>query len=254
MNHRPKRSLGQNFLRDVGVVRRIVDAVGLNPGERVVEIGPGEGALTSILLERRADVTAVEFDRELVLFLQRKFGGRVTVIEADALSVDLSSLVGASPVKLAANLPYNISTPILQRLIDHRDLFSSLVLMFQREVAKRITAMSGTRDRGYLTVISEMAFDIEYLFDVPPGAFYPVPKVWSAVVRLTPKSTSLDEKQFKELVSRGFTHKRKILANNLGPYYPDLSDMLSVAGLSSKCRAEELSLADWKRLAGLLLK
>ena len=256
MQHRPKRSLGQNFLRDASVSQRIVDALDLDADDHVIEIGPGQGALTERLVASGASVTAIEFDRDLAPPLERKFAdsGKLIVIEADALEIDFASLIPHSAfrtphsTKLIANLPYNISTPILQRLIDQREVFAQLVLMFQREVVERIAAEPGGKERGYLSVIAQNAFEIEHLFDVPPTAFYPVPKVWSAVVRLTPKALSNDEQKLREVVSQAFRQKRKTLANNLSHDYPHIAAILRDAGFAEKVRAEELSLEDWRQI------
>ena len=256
MQHRPKRSLGQNFLRDMSVSQRIVDALDLQPNDHVIEIGPGQGALTERLVASGANVTAIEFDRELAPALREKFAEakNFTVIETDALKVDLAMLIRQSTlrtrllIKLVANLPYNISTPILQRLIDQRKVLSRLVLMFQKEVVQRITAGPGTRERGFLSVIAQNAFEIEHLFDVPPRAFYPVPKVWSAVVRLTPKPHAQNESKFREVVSQAFFQKRKTLVNNLSHNYPNVTAVISEIGLPDKVRAEQLSLDEWRVL------
>lgn len=256
MQHRPKRSLGQNFLRDDSVSQRIVDALDPQPNVHVIEIGPGEGKLTELLIQSGAVVTAIEFDRDLAPMLHRKFAGRAnfTVVEMDALQVDFASVDPQSATydphstELVANLPYNISTPLLQRLIDQRKVFSRLVLMFQREVVERITAKPGGKERGFLSVIAQNAFDIEYLFDVPPQAFQPVPKVWSAVIRLTPTPHRADEQKFREVVSLAFTQKRKTLTNNLVREYPDVAAAINAVGLPEKIRAEALSLDNWRRL------
>ncbi len=249
-----RKSLGQNFLADRNVVRAIVDGLGIGDQERVVEIGPGRGALTSELLARGAEVTAIEIDRDLVPELIRQFGDQPSfrVVEADALTVDFHELADV-PVKLVANLPYYISTPILRRLAIQRECFSSLVLMLQKEVVDRMTALPGKSDRGFLTVVVEAAFEAEQLFDVPPDAFRPVPKVTSSVVRLTPKGPSdFDEDHFERITSAGFRQKRKTLLNNLkhapelGIEYP--AELLSRAGIDPKARAEDLSLDDWIRI------
>src|ERR1035437_1263088 len=222
MTLRAKKSLGQNFLRDQSVVGRIVDALEISATDTVVEIGPGTGALTGELLNKADNVIAIEFDRDLIEPLRDRFGKsqKLVLINADALHLSFADRpeikTAAGKVKLVANLPYNLSTPILQRLIEQRHLFFSLVLMFQREVVARITAAPGTKDRGYLSVLVENAFETEYLFDVVPSAFYPVPKVWSAVVRLTPKpSASPDDAVFRGLLSAAFEQKRKTILNNL---------------------------------------
>ena len=257
MQHRPKRSLGQNFLRDASVSQRIVDALDLQPDEQVIEIGPGEGALTEQLMETGASVTAIEFDSQLAAMLHRKFADRAnfTVVETDALEVDFNALNPRPAIrdpqskqKLIANLPYNISTPILQRLIEQREIFSRLVLMYQREVVERITATPCGKERGFLSVIAQNAFEIEYLFDVPPQAFYPVPKVWSAVIRLTPKPRTNGEAKLREVVSKAFAQKRKTLANNLSRTYPDIAVVLNDLSLPPKVRAEELTLDQWRQL------
>ncbi len=257
MTVRPKRSLGQNFLRDRNIADRIIAA--LDPGneDRVVEIGPGQGALTAELIDRVGNVFAIEFDRDLIETLTSRFADRpqFTLINADALEFDFRTLpvTPEEPSKLVANLPYNISTPILRRLMTVRDLFSVVVLMFQREVVERITAPVGTRDRGYITVLVENAFEAERLFDVSPGAFYPVPKVWSSVVRLTPRATDPEtDRALDRLLSVAFAHKRKTILNNLITAFPSARPTLEEAGIDPKRRAETLSLAEWKRLSEAL--
>lgn len=258
---RPRKSLGQNFLRDETIVRRIIDALNLGPDDKVIEIGPGTGALTYKLVEEAGDVIAIEFDRELIPGLKSQFErfSNFRLVHDDALTVDLEEVinVGGTPsrAKLVANLPYNISTPILQRLIEQRELFSTIVLMFQREVVERITAPPGGKERGFLSVLVESAFDTEYLFDVAPNSFYPVPKVWSAVVRLTPKQSQVtDEKQFRRLISSAFAQKRKTIANNLRNAYQDAGEALSNAGIDGKRRAETLTLNEWIVLNDVISK
>ncbi|MFN2501508.1 MAG: 16S rRNA (adenine(1518)-N(6)/adenine(1519)-N(6))-dimethyltransferase RsmA [Pyrinomonadaceae bacterium] len=253
---RAKRSLGQNFLIDDAVSHRIVDALELDPGETVVEIGPGVGALTEKLLAAGAHVTAIEFDRELIDPLEKRFGSdvRFKLRNEDALSADFSSLIPVSEkAKLVGNLPYNISTPILQRVIDDRVLFSKIVFMFQREVVERITARPGGKGRGFLSVLVEAAFETEYLFDVCPTAFRPVPKVWSAVVRLTPKTSDTDHYVlFRKLVSVSFAQKRKTILNNLKHLLNDAASVLSTAGIDPNRRAETLSIEEWKGLTEIV--
>jgi len=246
---RAKKSLGQNFLRDDGVIGRIISSLRLTGSETVIEIGPGQGALTTTLLERANRVIAIEFDRDMVAFLERRFEGtpRLQLLQADALNVDYSAILPAGPpVKLVANLPYNVSTPILQSVAAQRHHFSDIVLMFQREVVERITAKAGGKERGYLSVIVEEAFETENLFDVAPTAFVPVPKVWSAVVRLIPKSPAdVDHKLFRRLVSIGFAQKRKTILNNLRPVVEGAAERLSAAGIDPIRRAETLTLDEW---------
>ncbi len=258
IGHRAKRSLGQNFLIDQSFIEKIVNAVNGGPGQVIFEIGPGRGALTSKLAALGAEVIALEIDRVLVPILRSNFAAssNVRIIEQDALTADFGSLLGGfepsignrPAVKLAANLPYYISTAVLQILAAQRGIFSELVLMFQREVVDRLTAAPGTSDRGFLTVMAESSFSIERLFDVPPHAFDPTPKVWSAVVRLTPKPGYQAEAELRELISAGFAQKRKTIANNLRHVYPEYRFALNEAGIDPKRRAEALSLNEWLRL------
>ena len=252
-----KRSLGQNFLSDPIYINKIIDAVAPNAEDTIIEIGPGRGALTDRLVESGANVVAIELDRELVPVLRLKFAGRENfqVLEDDALQTDFNSLISNRSTfdirhsKLIANLPYYISTAILQRLAEQRECFSELVLMFQKEVVDRITAQPGNSDRGFLTVIVEASFETEKLFDVPPEAFQPVPKVWSSVVRLKPKAADIaDFDQFRNLLSVSFSQKRKTIFNNLKPHFADAADALRGANIDPSRRAETLTLAEWKSL------
>jgi 16S rRNA (adenine1518-N6/adenine1519-N6)-dimethyltransferase len=257
---RAKRSFGQNFLQDQAVIIEIVNALDLKQEDVVVEIGPGEGALTSMLLEKNSRVVAVELDRDLLPGLRQRYAGNdsFVLVNEDALSANFHDFVAeATPLqtKLVANLPYNISTPILQRLMEQRQLFSRLVLMFQKEVVERITAQPGSSDRGYLTVLVENAFAVEYLFDVPPQAFRPVPKVWSGVIRLTPKASEVeDDIAFRRLLSQAFGQKRKTLLNNLRSTVDDATTTLLDLAIDPTRRAETLTLAEWVRLANALNK
>ncbi|QQS41896.1 MAG: ribosomal RNA small subunit methyltransferase A [Acidobacteriota bacterium] len=262
-----KKSLGQNFLVDVSYVSKIVSALGLSEGDLVVEIGPGRGALTGRLLETGAQVAAVEIDRDLSRLLEKEFGGeaRFRLVTADFLETDLRDIVGGRTAKVAANLPYYVSTPILRKLFANRDLFSELVVMLQKEVAERITAAPGDSARGFLTVLLERGFDAEKLFDVPSGAFRPVPKVESAVVRLSTKRSKTDattDAEFEELASAAFRQKRKTLKNNLGAAGGSLREkiekkggadlVLEQSGIGPSIRAEALTEEDWRSLAEVI--
>ena len=249
---RAKRSLGQNFLVDGSVAERIVAALAPVRDDIILEIGPGQGALTERLIDRAGRVIALELDRELATLLRKQFAGRESfqLIENDALEIDFGQLVTPPDrLRLIANLPYNISTAILQRLFDEPATFSDAVLMFQREVVERITAAPGTKERGFLTVLTELYFAVERLFDVPPTAFRPRPKVWSSVVRLTPKEAgTVDAPAFREMLSTAFAQKRKTILNNLKVRFGNADDILSQAGIDSGRRAETLTLDEWNRL------
>lgn len=256
--HRPKKSLGQNFLCDTDVIGKIIDAVDPSETDIIFEIGPGLGALTGPLVGSRASVTAIEFDRELAAKLRGRFAAisNFNVIFADALSSNFSDLVEgvktanstADKVKLAANLPYNISTAILQHIVPQRSNFDRLVLMLQREVVDRIIATPGNSDRGFLTVLVESAFYVEKLFDVPPEAFRPRPKIWSSVVKLTPKARFESENNFRHLISAAFAQKRKTIFNNLKNSFANAAEVLESAYIDKNKRAEELTLEQWLRL------
>lgn len=246
-----KRSFGQNFLSDTAVASRIVAAVDVSPGDEVIEIGPGNGALTGPLLAAGARVIAIEADKRLVPVLRGKFGDfpGFELHSADALKVDFSTIASNQPVKLVANLPYNISTAILRKIAAERSAFSMLVLMFQREVVERISAPPGNSNRGFLTVLSERSFEIDWLFDVPAAAFRPRPKITSSVVRLTPKlPVREDEERFRRFISAAFRQKRKTLANNLKSVLQDAEAILGAASIDPRRRAETLSLEEWETL------
>jgi 16S rRNA (adenine1518-N6/adenine1519-N6)-dimethyltransferase len=247
-----KKSFGQNFLVDQSYISKIIAAVNPKPLEKVIEIGPGRGALTEPLLRSGADVIAVELEREMIAFLKSKFIDEKTfrLVEGDALQIVVKDLLGdGSKAKVVANLPYNVSTAILQRLAEQRDSLDSLVLMFQREVVERISAKPGDKARGFLTVLVESAFSVERLFDVTPTAFDPQPKVWSSVVRLIPATTVIaDEAKFRKLVSTAFVQKRKTLLNNLKGNYPDIQATFDLVELDGRRRAETLTLGEWVAL------
>jgi 16S rRNA (adenine1518-N6/adenine1519-N6)-dimethyltransferase len=253
-----KRSFGQNFLVDQRFVDKIVTAAKLDKSSTVVEIGPGRGSLTGELLRQAGKVVAIELDRDLASLLREQFADcpNFQLIEQDALDVDFEkiALENGSKLKLVANLPYNMSTAILSRLIQTRHSFETMVLMYQREVVERITAPPETSERGYLTVMVEAFVAVESLFDVPPTSFRPVPKVWSSVARLTPKDVNefdSDPKLFESLVSAAFRQKRKTLQNNLKQTQFGISEpgqILENAAIDPKRRAETLTVDELQRL------
>ena len=246
-----KRSLGQNFLVDRDVVAKIIGAFDAGEDDVVVEIGPGRGALTEHLVHTAGRVVVIEFDNHLAALLRQKFpdAENFEIIEGDVLAADFDEIASGGRLRLIANLPYNISTAVLQKLFDHRDVLSDCVLMFQREVADRITAQPGSKDRGYLTVLTEAYFDITHLFDVSPGAFLPPPKVWSSVIRLVPSQTVVSRPhELRALVAAGFAQKRKTIANNLKTFSPSYAAALEKAAIDPGRRAETLGLNEWLRL------
>ncbi|MBA2733791.1 MAG: ribosomal RNA small subunit methyltransferase A [Acidobacteria bacterium] len=265
----PKRRFGQNFLADERIIERIIREVRPLEAETIVEIGPGQGALTSRLIEKTGRLCAVEFDRDLIPLLHEKFGTRAnfTLIEGDALAVNLCSVIAPSTqARVVANLPYYISTAILQRLIEQRACLTEMVLMLQREVVERITAPPASGERGFLSVLVEAYCEAESLFDVPPTAFRPVPKVWSTVVRLRVRPQMgvvvANENLLWRIVSIGFAQRRKTIFNNLRSAPVDLISLiekaggaehaLESAGIEKERRAETLTLEEWGNLSRLL--
>lgn len=265
----PKKRFGQNFLADERVIERIVREVSPRADETIIEIGPGRGALTAGLVEKAGRLLAIEFDRDLIPLLHEKFGEHknFALVKGDALSIDLCALI--APIKQArvvANLPYYISTAILQRLIEQRACLTEMILMLQREVVERICAPPATSERGFLSVLVEAYCEAETLFDVAPTAFRPVPKVWSTVVRLRVRPQTAvavtDEKLLWRIVSTGFAQRRKTIFNNLRNAPGDLQARiekvggaeraLEKAGIGAKLRAETLTLEEWIKLAHAL--
>src|SRR5690349_280854 len=265
----PSKRLGQHFLRDQRTIHRIIDALAPKADETIVEIGPGTGALTAALVERAGRVVAVEFDNKLTPLLQERFGcfGNFKLLMADALTADFCvEILPARSARLVANLPYNISTAILQRLIAQRACLEEMVLMLQREVVERLLAPAGTTDRGFISVLVEAYCETEKLFDVAPGAFRPPPKVWSSVMRLRfrPRMNTddTDEDLFRETVSAGFAQKRKTILNNLRQTHGRLAEILKrnggasivlcKAGVELQRRAETLTVEEWGRIVRAL--
>lgn len=255
-----KKSFGQNFLIDPNYITKIISALNPRAGETIIEIGPGRGALTEKILESGANLTAIELDRDLIPVLNNQFSGfeNFNLLENDALKIDYSKFqITNFKLKLVANLPYNISTAILQHLTKFNDEFGSLILMLQKEVVERITAEAGKTERGFLTVLIEAYFETTKLFDVPPNAFFPVPKIWSSIIRLTPKESfpilENNEELFRHLISTGFAQKRKTIYNNLKNageilYNKDLSEILLENKIDLKRRAETLNIDEWLNL------
>lgn len=254
-----KSKLGQNFLRDQTAIRRIVAALGDISLQTVVEIGPGQGAITGPLAAIAGRVIALELDRELAPRLRSFLGSeRVSVLEQDVLQFDFAAAAGAAGQRLviAGNLPYYITSPILLKLAESHAALDRAVLMVQREVADRVVAAPGSRDYGLLSVTVQMYGPVERLFTLPPGAFSPPPEVHSSVFRwrFAPRFAELgvEEKTFLPFVRQVFAQKRKTLANNLraaGHEPGPIQAALAECAIAPQARAEELSLETLARLS-----
>ena len=261
-----KKRLGQHFLRDPGIIARIIDLAAPAPGATVLEIGPGEGVLTEALLARGVNVVAVETDKDLWQPLAERFaaaGPNFHLERGDFLKVDLDKLFLqqlhlSAPIAVVANIPYQITTPILFRLIKNRHLFSSATLMVQEEVAARIMAAPGGRDYGRLTVGVGINCDVNPGFKVPPGAFSPPPKVWSRVLRFKflaqPRYKVADQALFERLLLTLFSQRRKQIINPLKGMLTNLNRdeicaKLEAAGFTPEVRPATLSPEDMVRLA-----
>ena len=257
----PKKNLGQHFLTDRTYIDRIVLAVNPQPGDAIVEIGPGQGALTFPLLRRHGSLTAIEFDRDLhaPLQLSAREHGTLQLIAGDVLGVDFSALAAQhgdarGQIRLVGNLPYNLSSPILFHALDHAAAIRDMHFMLQKEVVERMAAGPGSKVYGRLSVMLQPYCTVTPLFVVPPGAFRPAPKVDSAVVRMVPKPaekiTVIDHASFANVVRAAFGQRRKTLRNALNGV-ADVA-MIEAAGLRADLRAEQVAVADFVQLANLL--
>ena len=252
----PKKQLGQHFLHDRSVIEKIVLAVNPKPGEQLVEIGPGQGAITFPLLKRHGALTVIEFDRDLITPLSESARGLgdLTIVHKDVLKVDFGKLAGEGRLRLVGNLPYNISTPILFHVLEHAESIIDMHFMLQKEVVDRMGAGPGSKTYGRLSVMLQAVCEVQPLFDVPPGAFRPPPKVDSSVVRLLPrdpKSVGInDPALFERVVRDAFGQRRKTLRNALQAICT--SEQIVAAGVRPELRAEQLEVAQFISLSNAL--
>jgi 16S rRNA (adenine1518-N6/adenine1519-N6)-dimethyltransferase len=249
--HRARRRFGQNFLHDPRVIARIVDAIAPRPGDAIVEIGPGQAALTRALIERAGHIQAVEIDRDLAAWLREQFTAeRLTLIEGDALKLDWAS-IAAQPLRIVGNLPYNISTPLLFELMKIADRVVDQHFMLQKEVVDRMVAAPGSKTYGRLSVMLQFRYRMSKLFDVPRGAFKPAPEVTSSIVRMVPFATaelpSVDPGDFGRVVTAAFGKRRKTLRNALAELLA--ADAIAAAGIDPQARAETLAVDRYVALA-----
>lgn len=248
--HLARKRFGQNFLSDPNIIRNIIEAIRPQPGDRMVEIGPGLGAMTEPLMARLGHLHVVEIDRDLIARLKKQHPAeRLSIHEGDALAFDFASI--GSDLRLVGNLPYNISTPILFHLADYADKVKDMTFMLQKEVVMRMVADPGTEEYGRLSVMLQYRFTMGRLFDVPPGAFRPAPKVMSSIVRMVPRPvaecTASDEALLGKIVTAAFGQRRKTLRNTLRDYLDEAG--FAALGIDPGLRGERLSVADFVRIA-----
>jgi 16S rRNA (adenine1518-N6/adenine1519-N6)-dimethyltransferase len=250
----PVKTLGQNFLHDRNLARWIVDKANLDPGDFVIEIGPGLGALTEFILDSGASVLAIEKDRRLADFLRTRFASdRLQILHADALDYDLRPLFAKPRVKLLGNLPYYIASQLLLKFTQGCSPISLWLFMLQKEMARRISALPATRDYGALTLVIQLQYRVEYLRTVPATVFLPEPDVDSAFVRITPRAPGElpphDPQVFSRIVKQGFSQRRKQLRKLLREEVTDWAEAASEIGFNPLARAEELDLEQWVALS-----
>ena len=254
----PSKSLGQNFLHDQNLAGWIVAQLDLKPGEHLVEIGPGLGALTEYALPRGGPATLIEKDGRLADYLRKRFADRKTleIVHADALEFDVRELFPHGNVKLLGNLPYYVTSPILFKFTAEPTPVTGLVLTMQRELAERLSAQPRTKAYGALTLIIQRRWNVKYLRTLPGSVFVPAPKVDSAVVSLTPRNPDdlpgCDGDFFHSIVKQGFSQRRKQLRKMLADHHLDWPVIATALGIPETARAEELSLAQWIQLANLI--
>ena len=255
--HRARKRFGQNFLHDAGIIHRILRAIYARPDQHLLEIGPGQGAITEGLLGSGARLDVIELDQDLIPLLKMRFGldPKFTLHQGDALKFDFASLVeGGEKLRVVGNLPYNISTPLIFHLLDHAAVIEDMHFMLQKEVVERMAAGPGGGDWGRLSIMVQYHCRVEHLFNVGPGAFNPPPKVDSAIVRLVPHAVlphpAKDHRLLERVVREAFNQRRKTLRNTLKNLLD--AQAIEAAGVDGSLRPEQLDLAAFVRLADQL--
>jgi 16S rRNA (adenine1518-N6/adenine1519-N6)-dimethyltransferase len=256
MTHIARKRFGQNFLHDHSIISHIIGSIEAKPNEHWVEIGPGQGALTEPLLNQGVRLDVVELDRDLVTLLQAKFQHypQLNIHSADALRFDFSSLVKGEKLRVVGNLPYNISTPLMFHLLEHAGCIDDMYFMLQKEVVDRICAEPNSKQYGRLSVMMQYYCATEWLFDVPPESFDPIPKVTSAIVRLVPHITPPvavnNLANLNTVVTHAFSQRRKTLRNSLKKLIDDQT--IVTLGIDPNARAETIALAEFAKLSNVL--
>lgn len=256
VQNRPKKKWGQNFLKDKNIARKIVAASGANAGGLVIEIGPGQGVLTDLLMDSGAEYLGVEIDPHLAKELRERFSDnpRFSLLEDDFLETDLSGIIQQYPGKtplVVGNIPYNITSPILFKLFDHADELQAAVLMMQKEVGERLRAHPGSKEYGLLAINGQLFAEVKYLFTVPAKLFFPQPQVDSALLKFTFKrgvrEQFADFQLFRKILRHCFQHRRKMLRKSLSMLFSSLQ--LSKLSVNLTRRPESLSIPEWTELA-----
>jgi 16S rRNA (adenine1518-N6/adenine1519-N6)-dimethyltransferase len=257
---RPKKRLGQHFLKSPDIVRKILDLIEPRADQTIVEIGPGRGALTLPLAATGAEVVAIEFDRDAARYLSRRLvkQSNLKVVNQDFLKFEPDSF-GLIKFTLIGNLPFNITSPVIDWVINHHSVIERACFMVQKEMASRLTARPNSKDWSPISIFTQLHFEVVHHFDIGPEHFQPKPKVTSTVITLTPKEKILIKHpaQFEKVVRASFRHRRKLLANNL---VPDIifesqvaREILRELGLTETCRAEQLTMAQFLKLTERLI-
>ena len=253
MKHIPRKRFGQNFLTDQNVLHEIIRVIAPADSDTMVEIGPGQGAMTALLLPHLAQLHVVEIDRDLVAMLQKKFSPDKLILHAgDALQFDFSTLQPAQgKLRIVGNLPYNISSPLLFHLARYAPLVEDQHFMLQKEVVQRMVAPPGGKDYGRLSVMLQWRYQMEMLFVVPPQAFDPPPKVDSAIVRMRPLASPLacEQTKLEQVVMQAFSQRRKVIRNSLGGMFTE--QQLILAGIDPQARPETIALEKYVALTHL---
>ncbi len=261
-----KKMFGQNFLIDDNILQNIVYSANVSDEDTIIEIGPGLGNLTHYILEKGAKVIAFEIDTDMINILNERFGEceKLQIVNKDILKVDMEEYLKDKNVKIIANLPYYITSPIIFKLLEYRKNIQSITIMIQKEVADRINAKPHSKDYGILTINTNYVADVKKMFNVPNTSFVPAPNVTSAVIQITPNESKEkelgidDDEVFKELVKKAFAARRKKLTNSLQTAglrdvsKQDIENMIQQVGLKLTCRAEEVSIEQYAKMANII--
>ena len=254
LEHRPNKGLGQNYLIDSNILGIIVAAAEISPDDRLLEIGPGLGALTQALLATQAKLIAIEKDQTMVAHL-REYFSTLELLEADVLDINLNELFAGGINKIVANLPYSVGSRFIVNALEAAPLPEKMVFMIQKEVADRLTAQPGGKEYGPLAIWSQLNYDVKNIKNVSPTCFMPAPKVWSAVVRFEKRAVPLadvpDYARFKALIKLAFTQRRKQIGSNLRKNAPEFFERLEACGIDPATRPEQISIPQWAALARL---